>query len=131
MRAKRVSAVADVRAEAARVLAAVLAQSASLDTALPAADAALPNPRDRGLLRAVVFATLRSWHRYEALLAALLEQPLKQRDRIVHALLLTGLAQLEQGITPAYAAVSGCTEAARHLDRPGFAGLVNAVLRRF
>lgn len=125
------SATPDVRAQAARVLTAVLERGASLDTALPKADVDLPDARDRGLLRAIVFAALRSLHRLEALLGVLLVQPLKPRDRVVHALLLAGLAQLDQAITPAYAAVSGTAQAARALDRPGVTGLVNAVLRRF
>lgn len=121
----------DVRAEAARAVHALRDRGVSLERALPEADARLPDPRDRALLRALVFATVRANYTLDALVGALLETPMKPRDRIVHALVMVGLAQLMQSLTPAYAAISGTAEAARALDRPRFVGLVNAVLRRF
>jgi 16S rRNA (cytosine967-C5)-methyltransferase len=119
-----------VRAQAARVLEQVFAGRA-LDAVLPAADAALADPRDRGLLRAICFATLRAPWRYEALLDALLARGGGKLDRLVRAALLAGLAQLEAGIAPAYAVVSGTVAAVRVLGRPRLAALANAVLRRF
>jgi 16S rRNA (cytosine967-C5)-methyltransferase len=119
-----------VRAQAARVLEQVFAGRA-LDAVLPAADAALADPRDRGLLRAICFATLRAPWRYEALLDALLARGGGKLDRLVRAALLAGLAQLEAGIAPPYAVVSGTVAAVRVLGRPRLAALANAVLRRF
>ena len=121
----------DVRAEAARAVHAVRERGVSLERALPEADARLADPRDRALLRALVFATVRASFTLDALVGALVATPLKPRDRIVHALAMVGLAQLRELLTPAYAAISGTAEAARALDRPRFVGLVNALLRRF
>lgn len=120
----------DARAQAARVLAQVL-DGRALDAVLPAADAQLPDARDRGLLRAICFATLRGIHRYQALLAALLSRGGSRLDPLVHAALLAGIAQLDQQITPAYAAVSSTVGAVRALGRPRLAALANAVLRRY
>lgn len=125
------SASPDARAEAARAVHALRDRGVSLERALPEADARLADPRDRALLRALVFATVRSSFRLDALVAALLAQPIKPRDRVVHALVMVGLAQLLDGLTPEYAAISGSAEAARALERPRFVGLVNALLRRF
>ena len=119
------------RIEAALALADVLASERSLDAALPASDAKLRDPRDRALLRAILYATLRGIYRYRALLAAVLAKPLKTRERAVEALLLTALAQLEQRIAPTYAVVSDSVAAARAIGAPHLAGLVNAVLRRY
>jgi 16S rRNA (cytosine967-C5)-methyltransferase len=119
-----------VRAQAARVLEQVFAGRA-LDALLPPADAALADPRDRGLLRAICFATLRAPWRYEALLDALLARGGGKLDRLVRAALLAGLAQLEAGIAPPYAVVSGTVAAVRVLGRPRLAALANAVLRRY
>ncbi|MCE3002263.1 MAG: 16S rRNA (cytosine(967)-C(5))-methyltransferase RsmB [Xanthomonadaceae bacterium] len=121
---------AAAREQAARVLAHVW-RGHALDAALPAADAALSDPRDRGLLRAICFATLRAPWRYEALLDALLARDGAKLDRLVRAALLAGLAQLDAGIAPPYAAVSGTVAAVRALGRPRLAALANAVLRRF
>ncbi|HET7842745.1 MAG TPA: 16S rRNA (cytosine(967)-C(5))-methyltransferase RsmB [Xanthomonadales bacterium] len=119
-----------VRAAAAGVLARVI-EGHALDAELPAADKGLRDPRDRALLRAILFAALRRFYRLDAMLARLLTQPLAALDRRVHALLLTGLAQLDAELTPPYAAVSGTVDAARVLGRTQLAGLVNAVMRRF
>ncbi|MBP7417573.1 MAG: 16S rRNA (cytosine(967)-C(5))-methyltransferase RsmB [Xanthomonadales bacterium] len=121
----------DARVEAARAITRVLRDGAALDAQWPAADARLADPRDRGLARAIAYAALRGIHRYEALLAQLLQKPLPPREAEVHALLVCGLAQLEQAITPGYAAVSGSVAAARALGRPKHAALVNALLRRY
>lgn len=121
---------ADARAQAARALDHVW-RGHALDAALPAADAALADPRDRGLLRAICFAVLRAPWRYEALLGALLDHGAARIDRLLRAALLSGLAQLDAGIGPPYAAVSGTVAAVRALGRPRLAGLANAVLRRF
>ena len=120
----------DARVEAARVLNAVIGAREPLDLALPVADARLPDPRDRALLRAIVRAALRHRFRYVAALATLLNKPLPREQGLVFELLIVGLAQLDQGITPAYAAVNATVAAARALKRPQYAGLVNAILRR-
>ncbi len=118
------------RAQAARVLQRVLDRGEALDRALLDADKTLRDPRDRALLRAIVLATVRGVYHLQTRLASLLEKPLSPRDRVIHALLLAALAQLEGEITPAYAVIDGSVEAARQLERPRLAGLVNAILRR-
>ncbi|HVF34011.1 MAG TPA: 16S rRNA (cytosine(967)-C(5))-methyltransferase RsmB [Candidatus Saccharimonadia bacterium] len=121
----------NVRAEAARAVHALRDRGVSLERALPDADLRLADSRDRALLRALVFATVRASYRLDALVAMLVAQPFKPRDRIIHALVMVGIAQLSDHLTPEYAAISGTAEAARVLERPRFVGLVNASLRRF
>ncbi len=120
----------DARVQAARVLNAVIGSREPLDLALPVADAQLKDPRDRALLRAIVRAALRHRFRYVAALATLLNKPLPREQGLVFELLIAGIAQLDQGISPPYAAVNATVAAARSLKRPQYAGLVNAVLRR-
>jgi 16S rRNA (cytosine967-C5)-methyltransferase len=60
---------AAVRAAAARTLDAVLHDGRSLKAQLAQALPALPDPRDRALLEAIVFAALRARGRYAAALA--------------------------------------------------------------
>ncbi|MFZ5607397.1 MAG: 16S rRNA (cytosine(967)-C(5))-methyltransferase RsmB [Pseudomonadota bacterium] len=117
------------RAAAARTLDAVLHRGRSLKAALGASLPELADMRDRALVEAMVLAALRQRVRYNAALDAWTARPLGQRDGVLRALLLAGLAQLELGL-PAHAALAATVDAARALGRAHQAGMVNALLRR-
>ena len=119
-----------VRAQAARVLDAVLSGRRSLKATLATALPNLPDSRDRALLEAICFTTLRHRRRYEYALAQWLQKPLPPRDYIIHCLLLSGLAQLDEMRMPAHAAVAATVEAARELGHEKLTGMINAILRR-
>lgn len=121
----------DTRALAAQVLAAVAFDGASLREALAPAQTQLADARDRALLTAITNEGARWWLRFDAVLDRLLDKPLRQREPLVHALLIMGLVQLEILKVPPHAAVAATVEAARALRRAPFANLVNAVLRRW
>jgi 16S rRNA (cytosine967-C5)-methyltransferase len=121
---------ARVRAAAADAVHGVLVDGRSLDVALAAAEEQVA-PGDHALLRMLSFGTLRSCWQLQEWAAALVERPLRKRDSVIQSLLLVGLFQLTDTRIPDHAAVSATVEAARALRRPKFAGLVNAVLRRF
>lgn len=121
---------AGVRADAARVLDAVMHRGRSLKVELSAAQSRIADGRDRALLEAMVMAALRNRADYEATLKAWLPRPPGQRDNDLRALLYTGLAQLDVMGLPSHAAVDATVEAARLIKRTHQAGLVNAVLRR-
>ena len=116
---------------AAQCLAEVALGGASLRERLKPAQAKLPDPRDRALLTALVNEGARWWLRFDHVLDDLLQQPLRQREPALHALLVLGLVQLEIVKLPPHAAVAATVEATRALGRGGFAKLVNAVLRRW
>lgn len=119
------------RALAATIVQGVLGAGSTLDTALAATlPADLPG-QDRALVQSLSYGALRWHHRHRALLARLLRRPLGPGDLILEALLSVGLAQLRPEGPPAYAAVSATVAATRLLGRPGAAGLVNGVLRRY
>lgn len=121
---------ASVRADAARVLDAVMHRGRSLKAELSTAQSRIDDGRDRALLEAMVMAALRNRADYGATLRAWLPRPLGQRDNELRALIYTGLAQLDAMGLPSHAAVDATVEAARLLKRTHQAGLVNAVLRR-
>ncbi len=118
----------DVRAQAARVVDAVVREGRSLDAALAVAEERLP-ASEHALLRMLCFGTLRFHWQLSAVLEACLKKPLKRRDRIVHTLLTIGVFQLHETRIAQHAAVSLTVEAARALGRPGLKGLVNGILR--
>lgn len=117
------------RVAAARTLDAVLHRGRSLKAALGASLPPLSDPRDRALVEAMVLAALRQRVRYNAGLDGWTPRPLGQRDGLLRALLLAGLAQLELGL-PAHAALAATVDAARALGRGHQAAMVNALLRR-
>ena len=121
---------ARLRAAAARVVHAVRADGQSLTDALQAAATDF-DERDSALLQALCFGTLRLLPRLDALTERLLTRPLQRGDRILKDLIAIGLYQLTSTRIPAHAAVAATVAAARNLDRPRAAGLVNATLRRF
>lgn len=118
------------RVAATRVLDAVLHRGRSLKAALAAELPAIPDPRDRALVEAIVFAALRAGARYDAALRTWMDRPLARRDAELRALLLAGLAQLDALGLPPHAALDASVETARALGRAHQAGLVNALLRR-
>jgi 16S rRNA (cytosine967-C5)-methyltransferase len=122
---------AALRAEAARALARVVFDGLSLRRALADANPRVADPRDRALLAAMLFAATRWWLRFDAALDVLVEKPLPPKAREVRALLVLGVTQLAVLGLAEYAVVGACVDAARVLGQPHYAGLVNAVLRRF
>ena len=120
----------DPRALAAQALAGIVAGQ-SLRAAFAAAAAKLPDARDRALLSNLLHEGARWWLRFDAALGSLLERPLRERESDIHALLVLGLVQLEIMGLNDFAAVAATVEATRALRKPAFAGLVNAVLRRW
>ncbi len=121
------SASAAVRARAARAVAAV-AQGRSLETALviePQMSA-----QERGLLRTLVFDSVRWYLRLDAILALLLSRPGQTMRPEVRALAIVGLCQLLCTDIPVHAAVNETVNAAKLLGHPRAAGVINAVLRR-
>lgn len=121
----------DTRALAAAALVEVALRGASLRDVMDRHARKLADPRDRALLMALLSEGARWWLRFDPALDRLLEKPLRQKEPAVHALLVLGLVQLEVLQLQDYAAVAATVEAARHLNKPRLAGLVNAVLRRW
>ena len=101
---------AAVRAAAAAVVARVLRERTEAGEALAAAEGGVAQ-RDRALLGALVFGTLR-WHqRLEWQAARLLTKPLKPGQLELGALLKVGLLQLQEMRIPEHAAVSATVDA--------------------
>jgi len=121
----------DTRALAAEVLADVALRGRSLRERLQPAQSKLADARDRAFLTALCNEGARWWLRFDKALDGLLQQPLRKREPVLHALLVLGLVQLEILHLPPHAAVATTVDATRALQRGGFAKLANAVLRRW
>jgi len=119
----------DVRAAAARVVAAVLGGT-SLNRVLPGKLKEV-SERDRALLQQLSYGTLRQGPRLDAILKQLLDKPLRDKDRDIRGLLLCGLYQLDSTRVPDHAAVAATVDATRALKKHWAKGMTNAVLRRY
>ena len=119
------------RAAALQVLLTVLRDQRSLDAAIEAHEAALPEARDRALCRALAYGVLRHHRRLGALRDQLLRSPLRRRDQDVALTVELGLLQLLDMEVAPHAAVSETVTLARQTGKPWAGRLVNALLRRF
>ncbi len=121
----------DARAVALDLLDAVLGRHRLLDDAFDhdPGGAALAD-RDRAFARLLTAATLRRLGEIDSLIGRCLDKPLPAKAApALHALRL-GACQLLFLDTPPHAAISTSVEALKHGPLAGYAGLVNAVLRR-
>lgn len=125
----------EVRATAAKLIAAVVDRKISLDGML---DPAHGNPAykalsdaDRALTRAILTSALRHLPRIEAAIASMIDKPLPEGARALHFVLVVAAAQILYLDVPSHAAVDLAVEQANRDPRNRrFAKLVNAVLRR-
>jgi 16S rRNA (cytosine967-C5)-methyltransferase len=125
----------EVRATAAKLLAAVVERKISLDGMLdlthgnPAYKAL--NDADRALTRAILTTALRHLPRLEAAITSMIDTPLPEGARALHHVLVVAAAQILHLDVPSHAAVDLAVEQANRDPRNRrFAKLVNAVLRR-
>jgi len=119
----------DVRAAAAVAIGGVLG-GRSLDRVLPPQLDRVAGV-DRGLLQQLCYGTLREGPRLQAILAHLLDKPLRERDADLQGLLLCGLYQLDHTRIPDHAAVAATVGATGALQKQWARGMANAVLRRY
>ncbi|MCG5513041.1 16S rRNA (cytosine(967)-C(5))-methyltransferase RsmB [Ectothiorhodospira shaposhnikovii] len=117
------------REAALGVILRVLRDGVSLSEALPPRLDQV-GARDRGLVQALSYGTLR-WHRrLEAMLAQWMDKPLRGRDQDVACALAMGLFELLHMNTPDYAAIQQTADLGRRLRKKWAVGLINGVLRR-
>ncbi len=119
------------RAVALDLLGTVLERRTPLDEALqhhkrfPSLES-----RDRAFARNLVATSLRRLGQLDAVIARLLERPLKPKTETLRQVLRLGLCQILFLETPPHAAVDTSVRLAAKAGFAGHKGLVNAVLRR-
>ena len=120
------------RAAALELLKSVLDRRQFLDEALLKNDGLKDlSGRDRAFTRLLVATTLRRLGQINALIEASLERPLPKKASDVTHILRLGATQLLFLKTPPHAAVDTGVRLTKEIALPAYAGLVNAVLRRF
>jgi len=126
-----VSGGLDARTVALDLLGTVLERRTPLDEALQHhKKLASLESRDRGFARNLVATSLRRLGQLDAVIARLLERPLKPKTETLRQVLRLGLCQILFLETPPHAAVDTSVRLAVKAGFAGHKGLVNAVLRR-
>jgi 16S rRNA (cytosine967-C5)-methyltransferase len=119
------------RADAATIVAQVVAQKKSLNEVLCDYAKKYEDPRDQALLQELSYGTLRWHYKLDAIAKSLLTKTTKKTDVLVYALIMVGLYQLLQLRIPHHAILFE-TVAATHIIKKSWAAtLVNAILRNF
>ncbi len=119
---------AATRAQAARLLDAVVREGRTLEDALAQQRIAAET---RAAVRSLAWGAVRWFQELDACLAVLADRAPHTLDPVVRALAVVGLYQLGHDQTPPHAAVAATVEASRLLGKARASGLINAVLRRF
>lgn len=116
----------NARVAVARVLANLLAGQGSLNSQL----AKYADHTDAPLIQEMCFGVCRYFFPLQASIDALLDKPLRNKDRDVYCLMLAGAYQIYLMRIPDHAAVNETVQATRAIKKPWARGLVNSVLRR-
>ncbi|WP_426415535.1 16S rRNA (cytosine(967)-C(5))-methyltransferase RsmB [Aestuariirhabdus sp. LZHN29] len=119
-----------VRAAAALALQQVFTQGRSLGQALPEAAETVEDSQE-ALLSELCYGTCRWYFTLRSILSILLDNPLREKETDIEALLMVGLYQLRSLNIPPHAVLSETVAVCALLDKPWATKLVNAVLRRY
>lgn len=115
----------NARVQAADFIAAVM-QGQSLTPLLQ--NCAHP---EKAFIQALCFGVLRQYESLDWQLKQLLQRPLPKQARLIEALCLIGLYQLQDGHTAEHAAINETVKAVGETKQRSFKSLCNAILRRF
>ena len=119
-----------IRYIAADILLNVVDNGRSLSHELPAALAEL-DPEQHAFLQQLVYGSVRYYFALDELINQLVEDPLRDKERLLHMVLAIGIYQLWQLQVAEYAAINETVAVTVEADRQWATGLVNGTLRRF
>ncbi len=122
----------NTRAVAAKLSWQIIDRGQSLDSALSQYFEAndLSN-QDRGFIQELVYGVCRWYGALDASASKLLKSPIRNKDRVVHYVLLVGLYQLGHLQTADHAAVGETVNACRQLNKVWAKNLINGCLRTY
>lgn len=118
------------RAQAALILLDVVDHQKSLTAVLSKYSQDTPHDQ-QAMVHSLCYGVCRHFFSVNALSKMLLDKPLPENARSIHALLWVGLYQLAYTDTSDHAAINETVEAASQLKSSKFKGVLNAILRRF
>jgi len=124
------SKILNTRAAAAKLAWQVIDKGQSLDAALAQYFEEFDlSPQDRGFIQELVYGVCRWYGELDLMAAQLLKSPIRNKDRVVHFVLLVGLYQLNHLDTAEHAAVGETVSACKQLNKQWAKNLINGCLR--
>jgi 16S rRNA (cytosine967-C5)-methyltransferase len=122
----------NTRAAAAKICWQIIDKGQSLDAALSwYFENSSHSPQDRGFIQELVYGVCRWIGELDSIAAQLLRSPIRNKDRVVHFVLLVGLYQLKHIDTADHAAVGETVSACKQLNKMWAKNLVNGCLRTY
>ena len=89
------------------------------------------SPQDRGFIQELVYGVSRWYGELDAVAATLLRSPIRNKDRVVHFVLLVGLYQLRHLDTAEHAGVAETVSACKQLNKQWAKNVINGCLRSY
>jgi 16S rRNA (cytosine967-C5)-methyltransferase len=120
------------RAAAAKLSWQIIDKGQSLDTTLAGFfESSEYSPQDRGFIQELVYGVCRWYGELDAVAATLLRSPIRNKDRVIHFVLLVGLYQLRHLDTAEHAGVAESVSACKQLDKQWAKNVINGCLRNY
>ncbi|RBP48831.1 16S rRNA (cytosine(967)-C(5))-methyltransferase RsmB [Arenicella xantha] len=120
----------NTRAAAAKLCWQIIDKGHSLDAALADLFETQDfSPQDRGFIQELIYGVCRWYGELDTVAASLLKTPIRNKDRVIHFVLLVGLYQLRKLDTAEHAAVAETVSACKQLNKQWAKNLINGCLR--
>lgn len=120
------------RAVAAKLSWQIIDKGQSLDAAISDFfEANEYSPQDRGFIQELVYGVCRWYGELDTVAATLLRSPIRNKDRVIHFVLLVGLYQLRHLDTAEHAGVAETVSACKQLDKQWAKNVINGCLRNY
>jgi len=122
----------NTRAAASKLSWQIIDKGQSLDAAISCFfESTDYSPQDRGFIQELAYGVCRWYGELDAVASTLLRSPIRNKDRVVHFVLLVGLYQLRHLDTAKHAAVGETVSACKQLDKQWAKNLINGCLRSY
>lgn len=122
----------NTRAAAAKLSWQIIDKGQSLDAAISSFfESSEFSPQDRGFVQELVYGVCRWYGELDAVSMSLLKSPIRNKDRVIHFVLLVGLYQLRHLETAEHAAVGETVSACKQLNKQWAKNLINGCLRNY
>ena len=122
----------NTRAAAAKLAWQIIDNGQSLDAAVAGYfEISDHSPQDRGFIQELAYGVCRWYGELDAVASQLLRSPIRNKDRVVHFVLLVGLYQLRHIDTADHAAVGETVSACKQLNKVWAKNVINGCLRNY
>lgn len=122
----------NTRAAAAKLSWQIIDKGQSLDSTIATFfELSDYSPQDRGFIQELVYGVCRWYGELNTVANTLLKSPIRNKDRVIHFVLLVGLYQLRHLDTPEHAGVGETVSACKQLDKQWAKNVINGCLRNY